>query len=89
LEEKITSNQSEITILREVFDRERVKKLELRYQVRLLERELEHRKADAKELKNDSEHQINLYNELWIAHSNLLMEMQAPYSQVTILSSGE
>ena len=89
LEEKIASNRSEITILREVFDRGRVEKLELRYQVRLLERDLEHREADAEELRNDSEYQINHYNELWIAHSNLLMEMQVSRSQVTILRSGE
>ena len=72
-----------------MIDRECTKKLELRCQVRLQERDLECRDTDVKELQDDSERQINLYNELWTAHDSLLMEGQALCSQVTILSSGE
>ena len=64
LQEKVTSNQLKIATLREVIDREYVKKLELRHKVRLLERDLERQEADVKELRADSVHQIDRYNEL-------------------------
>ena len=62
--------------------------MELKRQVRLLKRDLESREADVTELRANSEHQIDYYNELWTAHDNLLMKTQALRSQVTILSSG-
>ena len=49
---------------------------------------MERHEADVKELTDDSERQINRYNELWTAHDNLLMKAQTLRSQVTILSSG-
>ena len=48
LQEKVTSNQSEIATLREVIDRKHHEKLEVRHQLQLLERDLEHHEADVK-----------------------------------------
>jgi len=49
--QKVTSNQLEIATLLEVINREHVEKLELKRQVRLLERDLECREASIKELR--------------------------------------
>ena len=62
------------------------KEARTRHQVHLLKRDLKRREADAKESRDDSERQINLYNKLWTTHGNLLMEAQVLRSQVMILS---
>ena len=63
LKEKITFDQLEITTFWEVIDQKCAEKLELRHQVWILGRDLEHWEANVKELRADSERQIDRYND--------------------------
>ena len=82
------SDQSEITYLLAQIARERAELLELKHKIQRLEKDLEHRDSDVKELRADMERQYDHYNELWRACDDLLMEVQTLRSQVPIRISG-
>ena len=64
LQERVTSDDSEIASLRAQIDRECAEKLELKHKIHKLEKDLKCCEGDIKELRADAEHQCDRYNEI-------------------------
>ena len=74
LQERVASDESEITLLRGQIDRERAKRMELKHKIQRLKKDLERHKSDIENLRADVAHQCDHYNELQKGHGELLME---------------
>ena len=64
LQEKVDSGKSVISSLREQIDEGLVKKLALKYEVRVLKNNMKNREKDVKELRAEAPRQSKRYDEL-------------------------
>ena len=88
LQEKIDSAQKEILSLREQINRASPEKLTLECELRAIQSSLESHDMDVEELRTEVSQQLNLNDNLWLAHRMLLDEAQKVRSEVITLRSG-
>jgi len=88
LQEKMDSAQKEILSLREQINRASPEKLTLECELRAIQSSLESHDMDVEELRTEVSQQLNLYDNLWLAHRMLLEEAQKLCSEVITLRSG-